>query len=281
MKKIFLVGLLSLLGFSAATQASLVIHPIRVQVGEKERSFEVSLMNDSKTTNTYRLEWQEKKGSEQAMYVDLTEAQVKAENFPIASGMIRFSPRQVTLKPGERQTIKLSFRRPARLADGEYRSHLLFKALPPVKEAEASSAGSAFQINLVASFSIPVIIQQGTVSNDVKFQSAQIYYSAGALDKNFVEVKMQQKNAKYSAHGHVEAYWTPKNGREEHIATTKGVTFWPEVTNNTLKLSWIGTKFATEDGTLRIVYQGARNYRGTTFFNESIQIKRGDIKPAM
>lgn len=269
---------LCLTAFSFFAQANLVIHPIRVQFGPAERSTEVTLLNDSKETTTYRLEWREKQAKPSGGYVDLKGEAVKG--FPVASSMVRFSPRQVTLKPGERQTIKLSLRRPARLNDGEYRSHLMFKALPPptaLRDPNDQVAGLTMQMNLVKSFSIPVIVQQGNVDSAVKFDSAQIHYNASTPEGSAVTVSMSH-NSKYSVHGDIDAFWTPNGGKEQLIAKVTGTTFWPELTKTSVNLIWVGTNFAPGDGKLRIVYKGARNYQGQTFFDSSIQIARSAIK---
>ena len=48
-----------------------------------------------------------------------------------AQEMILYAPRRVTLPPNQPQAIRLSARAPEGLADGEYRVHLLFRAIPP------------------------------------------------------------------------------------------------------------------------------------------------------
>jgi len=273
MKKV--LCLLVLLGAHFAVQANLVIHPIRVQFAPNERSTEVTLLNDSQTTNTYRLEWREKQARPEGGYIDL--AADAAKQFPIASSMVRFSPRQVTLKPGERQTVKLSVRRPARLADGEYRSHLLFKALPPpIALRDEQVAGLTMQMNLVTSFAIPVVIQQGPAGSSVRIESAQILYNPAKPADSRVIVNMAH-NSKYSVHGDIEAYWTPQGGKEQLIARNNGFTFWPELTKTSSNLIWVGTNFASSNGKLRILYKGARTYRGQTFVDQSIQLDRGAI----
>jgi P pilus assembly chaperone PapD len=267
---------LVLLGAHFAAQANLVIHPIRVQFAPNERSTEVTLLNDSKTTNTYRLEWKEKQAKPEGGYANLTAE--AAKQFPVASSMVRFSPRQVTLKPGERQTVKLSVRRPARLADGEYRSHLLFKALPPpVALRDEQVAGLTMQMNLVTSFSIPVVIQQGQAGSSVRLESAQIQYNPTKPNESSIIVNLAH-NSRYSVHGDIEAYWTPQGGSEQLIALNNGFTFWPELTKTSSSLIWVGTNFAPTNGKLRILYKGARTYRGQTFVDQSIQLDRGAIK---
>ena len=48
-----------------------------------------------------------------------------------AEDMIVYAPRRVTLAPHEPQSIRIAARPPQGLADGEYRVHLLFRAIPP------------------------------------------------------------------------------------------------------------------------------------------------------
>ena len=51
--------------------------------------------------------------------------------------MIVYAPRRVTLAPREPQTIRIAARAPKDLPDGEYRVHLLFRAVPPPQPVEA------------------------------------------------------------------------------------------------------------------------------------------------
>lgn len=275
MKKI---ALLVLVMVSFFTEANLVIHPIRVQFNPGDRSTEVTLLNDSNKTNTYRLEWREKKAKEGGGYYDLKGEAIKS--FPIASPMIRFTPRQVTLKPGERQTVKMSIRRNARLPDGEYRSHMIFKALPPpslLAEPDQQTAGLTMQFNMVTSFVVPVVVQQGSHDSQVSLSNATVHYNTAEPAKSsvFVEIKRQ---GKHSSYGDIEAYWSPQGGKEVLIAKAASFSSWPELNKTSVSLSWVGANFALTDGKLRIVYKGMRDFKDRTFFDTSIQVNRSAIK---
>lgn len=275
MGKIVLV-IIALMSFWV--EANLVIHPIRIQFNPGERSTEVTLLNDSKTTNTYRLEWREKLAKQGGGYTDLKGDALK--NFPTASSMVRFTPRQVTLKPGERQTIKLSLRKPARLGEGEYRSHLIFKALPPpaaLKAPDEQTAGLTMSLNLITSFVIPVVVQNGNANSSVSLNSAAIIYDAAIPGKSSVVVHAS-RTGKYSTFGDVEAYWTPTGGKERLIAKTSAFTFWPELNKTFTTLAWVGADFAPTNGKLRILYKGMRDFQGQTFFDSSVQVDRSAIK---
>ena len=256
---------------------NLLINPTRVEFSPTDRTADVTLINISKVTTTYRLAWTEKKALVGGGYHDLTTAE--AANFPVSSSMLRFSPKQVTLKPDERQTVKLVIRRPQNLATGEYRSHLLFKALPPrTPEEGLDPNASATAINLVVSFAIPVVVQQGTLDYQMTMKSADISYNPISKDGS-VKVSISRTGL-HSVIGHLSAYWTPTGGKERLIAKAGDYNLWPELSTTTASLNWVGADFAVTDGKLRIVYEGAKNFRGKTFFDKTITVKGGMIKTA-
>ena len=270
----------ALLVLGLATQgalANLLINPTRVEFRPSDRTADVTLINTSKFTTTYRLDWVEKKAKAGGSYTD--HSAVEAASFPIASSMLRFSPKQVTLKAGERQTVKLAIRRPQNLATGEYRSHLLFKALPPKTPEEGlNPEATATTVNLVVSFAIPIVIQQGTLDYKVTLNDAQISYNTMKIEGS-VTVSMARTGA-HSVIGHISAYWTPSGGSERLIAKAGDYNFWPELSTTTSTLTWVGSDFAVTDGKLRIVYEGTKNFRSKTFFDKTITVKGGMIKPA-
>lgn len=270
-----ILAFVAFLLISFIADANLIIHPTRVQFNPTDRSASISLLNDSNTTSTYRLAWQEKKAKEGGGYIDISKG--NSENFPVASHMIRFSPRQVTLKPGERQTIKMSLRRPANLKDGEYRSHFLFKAIPPPETKTEEAAGLQMKVNIITSFLIPVIVQQGELDIQAEVSSATMVVNPQNIAKSYIDVQMNRRG-KHSAHGDIFAYWTPQGGQEKQVAKIAGFNLWPELNKTNVKLGWVGSDFALDDGKLRLVFQGARDFRGKTFFDKTFQMNRSQIK---
>lgn len=256
---------------SVHANGSLLIYPVRVAFDEVERSAQVTLTNTSDQTNTYRLEWREKLVRAEGGYNALTEDEAK--DLPIASSMLRYSPRQVTLKAGERQLIKLKLRRPRGLAEGEYRSHLLFKAVPP--DNDVNNASSSTTINIMLSFSIPVTIQQGQYDTQVSLEQANITYNPSAGTRT-VSLDLARKGL-HSSSGHLSAYWTAEGGKEILLAKLSDYNLWSELSE--IRASLISTKadFTPSDGRLRIHYEGARDFRGITYLDEVIEVKRSQI----
>jgi P pilus assembly chaperone PapD len=83
-----------------------------------------------------------------------------------AEAMILYAPRKVTLPPNQPQSIRINARAPQGLADGEYRAHLLFRAIPdarPVTDT-APKQGVSFRLTPVYGVTIPVIVRLGNLT---------------------------------------------------------------------------------------------------------------------
>src|SRR4029079_9960478 len=83
----------------------------------------------------------------------------------VTADMIIYAPRRVTLAPHEPQSIRIAARPPQGLPDGEYRVHLLFRAIPPSTPVTASDApdGKGLKLQLIPVYgvTIPVIVRLG------------------------------------------------------------------------------------------------------------------------
>lgn len=256
--------------------ANLLINPTRVSLAHGERSTEVTLINTSQATTTYRLEWTEKRARQGGGYIDLTEQQTA--EFPTASKMIRISPRQVTLGPNERQTVRLIARRPSDLADGEYRSHLLFRALPPGRDpdAPAPAQATATTISIMLNFAIPVVVRQGEMDYSMDMSGANIAFNTTSKEGEVV-VDLT-RSGKHSVVGDIEAYWTSNGGSERLIAKSAEYSLWPELARNSVTLAWVGSEFVIGSGKLRVLYKGTKDFRGNTFLEKTFNVDRSAIK---
>ncbi|MFL5319107.1 MAG: molecular chaperone, partial [Myxococcaceae bacterium] len=120
--------------------------PTRVVFEGRERAAAITLVNNGQKAQTYRLSLVEMKMNDDGKLEPVPAGQAVDHS---AAQYIRFSPRQVTLEPKTTQTVRLQLRLPAELARGEYRSHLMLRALPDVDDAiSMSGADSGMQIKL-------------------------------------------------------------------------------------------------------------------------------------
>jgi hypothetical protein len=99
-----------------------------------------------------------------------------AEQF--ADTLVRFSPRRVELPPGLPQTVRLQLRLPADLPVGEYRSHLLFRAVPisAPEEPVTSEPIKDLQLTLRAIYgvSIPIIVRHGDLAAELRLSDPRV-----------------------------------------------------------------------------------------------------------
>ena len=253
--------------------ANLLIYPVRVSFDDTERTAELSLTNTSQTTNTYRLSWRENIALPEGGYEEVKKEY--ASGLRLASPMLRFAPRQVTLKPGERQVIKLALRRPRDLAEGEYRSHLLFKALPSPREEGGNSAGTSMKINMTVSFAVPVSVQQGSYDSTVKLEEASLAYYPNQ-NTGSVDVKLSRQGM-HSSSGDISAFWKPDGGEERLIAKRADYNLWAELDEATTELVWAKNAFEPQNGQLRIVYEGVRDFNGMVYVDETVRFNKSDI----
>jgi len=157
---------------------------------------------------------------------DADKARVKT-----ASGMLRYSPRRVTLRANEAQTIRIMARAGAEIPDGEYRSHFMVTAIPrdvggySIENAtgQESSDGIGVTIRPRFGISIPVIVRIGNTTLDVGITNARLLTARdGSQAVGFTITRAGTR----SAFGDLAI--TAK-GRPEPLVIAKGIGVYPEI----------------------------------------------------
>lgn len=143
-----------------SAEADLLISPTRVVVTEAQPVAQVVLRNTSSAQRTYRMEWREMRRNDAGTY---DEIEAPSAEDRIASPMLRYSPRQITLAAGETQTVRIQYQSREGLTPGEYRSHLRFTTVGGDSAAQQAESGEKAQamIKIGLAFSIPVIARVG------------------------------------------------------------------------------------------------------------------------
>lgn len=171
-------GLLCLLCLdSMLAHADLMINPTRLVFEGRTRSGQLELLNNGANEVTYRISLVNRRMNEEGKFsaIDTKDKDFKPEpNEHFGDEMLTFSPLQVTLIPGNSQIIRIAWRKPAELADGEYRSHILFSQVPssnPSSSIETTQKGSdgkdiTIKLTPLIGATIPIILRQGNLSVD-------------------------------------------------------------------------------------------------------------------
>lgn len=269
MKKIIVSTFIILSLFSWAVQASLLISPTRIAFDERDRVQRVTLINTSSEEKTYRLEWTEQRVKQNGAYEKLSPEQ--AENYPLASKYIRFSPRQVTLQPGQRQTIKLLARRVKDMPENEFRSHLRFTALPNRKKENSPFSGVAMQLDLLMSYAIPVVLRSGKLSVSTQIERLELKTSADSPDKAEILVNMS-RTGKKSTTGKLVAFYKAQNSEQEtQVGILNGFNFFQDTQTITKRIIWLNYT-RPGPGSLRIVLLGEKEFSGQVLAEKIVSI---------
>ena len=205
---------------AAAGVGDLLVAPTRI-VLNGSRGAEIVLSNIGDEVATYRISVELRRMKEDGTLEDVPAANDKEK---AAQAMILYAPRRVTIAPNEPQTIRISARAPQGLADGEYRAHLLFRAVPPPRPVTAPKEvkGIAFELIPIYGVTIPVVIRMGNLQAKVGIANVQLTKQEG---KPAVALDLTRAGDR-SVFGDVRVF---KAGIKDPIAVQRGVAVYTEV----------------------------------------------------
>ena len=225
LSKRFAAAIAAALAFAAPMPAAagvgdLLVAPTRI-VLNGSRSAEIVLSNIGDEVATYRISVELRRMKEDGSLEDVAQANAREKT---AREMILYAPRRVTIAPNEPQTIRISARAPKGLPDGEYRAHLLFRAIPPPRPVTAPREvkGIAFELIPIYGVTIPVVIRLGNLQAKVGIANVQLAKSEG---KPAVALDLTRAGDR-SVFGDVRVF---KPGAKDPIAVQRGVAVYTEI----------------------------------------------------
>ena len=201
----------------------LLVAPTRI-VLDGRKGAEVILNNIGEEPASYRVSVEFRRMTEDGGLVDVAQPTVDDQK---AADMIVYAPRRVVLAPHQPQAIRIAARPPQGLPDGEYRVHLLFRAIPlanPVVQAAAAepTKGLRFQLTPVYGVTIPVIVRLGNLQATAGIANVHLEQKAG---KPFVSLDLSRSGQR-STFGEVRVL---KSGVKNPIAIQKAVAVYTEI----------------------------------------------------
>jgi fimbrial chaperone protein len=244
--------------FVQDARADLLISPLRVVFEGRERSKVVNVVNNSDKTRTYRVEWVEKQIDENGNYTDIQ----PDANYIGASNLLRYSPRQITLAPGEKQAIRMALRKPGDLKDGEYRSHILFKQLANIEDEQAQASGPAIKLFVNVSISIPVVIRHGDTAINASLKSIQL--TKNEENEDGFQVRLNRESGNVSAYGTVSVYDPQDTNRLKPLALLNNVALYTEVDHRNIFIP-LENPLPTNLKQVLVVYEGRDEYDNKDF----------------
>ena len=174
-----------------------------------------------------------------------------------ATPYLRVFPRKVTLAPNESQIVKVQLTRSTKLEEGEYRSHLYFRAKKnnnPLGQKEKVLDSTSISVKLEAVFgiSIATIIKKGT-SNTITTIS-NLFYEKDQELNHFINFNLN-RTGNMSTYGDIYINYISPNNKIVEVAKVKGVAVYTPGKIRKVKIQLktpIGITFTS--GSFKVVY---------------------------
>jgi hypothetical protein len=225
----------------------LLVAPTRL-VLNGGRSAEVILNNIGDEPATYRISAEFRRMKPDGTLEEVAEPS-SAETS--ARDMLIFAPRRVTLAPHEPQSVRIAARPPQGLPDGEYRIHLLFRAIPPsnpvAQPASAPAKGVSFKLVPVYGVTIPVIVRLGNLDVKAAIDNVHVENRDG---KPAIALNIERSGSR-STFGEVRVF---KPGVKEPIALSRAVAVYTEVNQRQVVLPVEDSFKGTLSGPVTVQY---------------------------
>lgn len=256
----------------AASQ--IMVTPTRIVFSEKMRSASVTIFNTGDTPGTYRVSLVNKRMKVNGEFEDVKEAKL-GEKF--SDKIIRFSPRQVVLGPGKSQVIRLGLRKPSGLDDGEYRSHMLFRAIPieagiSVEQSVKPSSGVTVSLTAIVGISIPVIVRHGKSDAKVSIVSAKLVPRQAKEDRPHIVMDLERSGNR-SVYGGILAEFIASDGTRKIIAQVDGVAVYTPGTKRRIKLPvTLSPGLELRNGNIQVLYRSPIEQGGKVMAQTQIKV---------
>lgn len=223
----------------------LLVAPTRI-VLDGRRGTEVILKNIGDEVATYRVSVEFRRMTEDGKLVDV---ELPSDKEKAAEDMILYAPRKVVLPPDQPQAIRLSARAPQGLPDGEYRIHLLFRAIPapqPVTQPTKAN-GVSFQLRPIYGVTIPVIVRLGNLEAKAGLSNVRKTSDGG---KPAISLNISRAGSR-STFGEIRVL---KAGIDKPIAMAAGIAVYTEIGQRSVTIPIDPAQAANATGQVTVQY---------------------------
>lgn len=255
-------------------QGNLLITPRRVVFEGNKRTFDLSLANTGQDTSTYAISVIQIKMTDEGGFEQIEEPE-PGQKF--ADSFFRYFPRQVTLGPGESQTVKIQLQRSGSLVPGEYRSHFYFRAVPkptPLGMNDISTVDTtaiSVQITPVFGITIPVIIRIGESNTLVSLTDLDL----SLVNDDPVFSFTFNRTGNMSVYGDIAVDHISTGGKVTRVGIANGVAVYTP--NNIRHFRFALNKVEGVDyttGTLRVIYSAPTDLKPARYAEAELTLQR-------
>lgn len=245
------LGTLALAALECPAQAGvgdLLVAPTRV-VLEGNRSTEVVLNNIGADTANYRITLELRRMKPDG---DLEEVALEQANDHEKKTLdiISYAPRRVTLPPNQPQAIRVGVRAGDDLPDGEYRAHMVFRAIPDATPVTASNDSKGLSIKLIPIYGvvIPIIVRRGNLQASAKITEAHLEVKPNASLLDFT----LQRSGTRSVYGNIRVV---RAGLAKPLYEAKGIAVYAELDQRTVAFPISPEQAAALKGPVTVEYR--------------------------
>lgn len=236
-------------------QADVTIAPKRVVFEGRLRSAEVALINRGSGHGSYRVDLIDLAIDDDGAVKELPIEPLESHS---AKPLLRFSPREVTVGPGQSQIVRLMVRKPEDLPPGEYRSHLRIRVIPPpdaynnIEPVKVGNTGVAIKLLPIYGQSIPVVVREGDLEVEVGIAKADLLKN----EKGELLDLVLRRSGSRSSYGDLVVMYNDGSGQPVEVGIARGVACYPPAQQRPFRLSLNppdGVKL--QGGSLSITYR--------------------------
>lgn len=213
----------------AQAAGDLLVAPTRV-VLEGGRGTEVILNNVGNASATYRISLELRRMTAEGRLEEVVTG-TESEKEKATLAMVSYAPRRVTLPPNQPQVIRVGARIGTELPDGEYRAHMLFRAVPDAQPAVATGPREGVSISLTPIYgvTIPVIVRKGALRASAAISNVRLARSEGQAALAFD----LSRSGDRSVYGRVRV---TKAGVAKPVYEARGIAVYAELSARTVAL---------------------------------------------
>lgn len=240
--------------FTIAAQGDLIVTPNRVVFEGRKQKEVLNLINKSDKPATYTVSFVQRSMNEDGSF-NIVETEDK--DAPFADPFLRIYPRQVTLMPGEGQVVIIQVRKKPDMMEGEFRSHLYFRAEEKNNPLDNTiiEAPNAIDIKLtpIYGITIPIIIRNGNTSVVSTINDVKLIKNKDEMVVNFVLNRIGNS----SSYGNFKVEYIPLKGKPIIVGELNGIAIYTNIKKRFISIA-LNKKYFNEinvqKGKLRVSY---------------------------
>jgi len=216
--------------------AGLLVAPTRVVFEGHTRVVEMYLVNNSEATKIYSIGFENFRITESGTMERIDKPEDPSFS---ADELLRVTPRRVVLEPKKQQVVRLQLVGTAGLADGEYRSSIVYKIIPDAvaDDVSSSSPQDGISVKLIPVYGvvIPVIVRIGTTSARVSLVDLAFSPATDTEGASLSFCILRSGNR--SVYGDIEVAYRAPGQKSIIVGRRKGFAVYPPMERRTLKVS--------------------------------------------